>query len=972
MLLATSALSADETFQNVIQPIFKSHCIQCHGQDNEDIKGETNLLNLKSVEHLIAEPDLIQNVIEVLDANDMPPEDGTPLATKNRAQLISSLKVMLRKSTAGNKTEQIPARRLNRFQYNYAIVDLFVLKKDVFALPEKLMTRHTNYLQGNPSSMPAKVNVSSQSLSTKGGFQDVDSFPQDLRAEHGFDNQADHLSLSPILLDSFLRLSVSILNSPDFTEQNCGIWDEFFKEPEAGSNSAIEISQRLKPFLEKAFRGPVDDSTVDRYSGYVIRKMNEGLSFTDSMKKGASAVLSSPLFLYRYSASDKLGSQFDLASNLSFFLWGSVPDEELLALAKNGSLSQPDVLNPTIDRMLASKKAERFLDSFPSQWLHLQSVLEAKPDPTKFRLYSLDEKNPASLQMLLEPLLLFDTVFVENRPLVDLISPDFSYQSDFLKNWYSGNPNAKTDEENEVEADRRQIANIVEQRTLLANIIKESQQELAALIEPVKEKLLKERLADTDTNKTVDLKPYASWEFDGNLKDSISSLDLTAQGEVSYEEGMVVLNKSYLQSKNLPIELKAKSFEVWFKLNTLKQSGGGVMTLQGKGDFFDSIVYGEIARKHWISGSNGHSRTLPFTNSTPETADNELLHLVMVYQEDGTTLLYRNGKPYGESFQKRSATFPKDQSSVLFGLRHLPAGGNKYLAMTLDKAQLYDRALTADEVAASSSGSNLYVSETDIMQELSPDKQAKKTALEKSTQEVNTALEAMAVPDLAQLAQDRQNLRDTQSRQLMRSKVFHRTTTSDPRYGGVMTNAAILTMTSSPKRTLPIARGSWVIEVLFNDPPPPPPNNVPPLNEEQTSQKLTIREKFAKHRENPDCAGCHTRLDPLGFALENFDVIGQWRDQYENGRDVDSSGTLMKKYDFQGIVEFKASLVQEDVRFAKAFTSHLLRFALSRELTAADSITVEEIVNRTEKDQFRLKSIIKQVILSKSFMQASK
>ena len=126
---------------------------------------------------------------------------------------------------------------------------------------------------------------------------------------------------------------------------------------------------------------------------------------------------------------------------------------------------------------------------------------------------------------------------------------------------------------------------------------------------------------------------------------------------------------------------------------------------------------------------------------------------------------------------------------------------------------------------------------------------------------------------------------------------------------------------------------------------------------------MTIREKFAVHRKNPNCAGCHSKLDPLGFALENFDITGRWRDKYENGRTVDASGTLIRKYPFDGVVRFKAALVKEKRRFAKAFAGHLLRFASSRELTAADSLTLDDIVNKTETDNFKLKSVIREVIL---------
>jgi hypothetical protein len=177
----------------------------------------------------------------------------------------------------------------------------------------------------------------------------------------------------------------------------------------------------------------------------------------------------------------------------------------------------------------------------------------------------------------------------------------------------------------------------------------------------------------------------------------------------------------------------------------------------------------------------------------------------------------------------------------------------------------------------------------------------------------------------------------------------------------------MLSMTSGPKRTHPVARGAWIIEVIFNDPPEPPPNDVPPLAEEAGQEDLTIREKFAVHRENESCAGCHSKLDPFGFALENFDITGRWRDKYDNGREVDSSGTLMRKHDFDGVVQLKELIVREDRRFAKAFTAHLLRFALSRELGPADSITINSIVDKTQHDGFTLRSLIREIAQSDVF-----
>ncbi len=959
-LKANAAESPD--FESFVKPLFAEKCVKCHGGGK--VKGKVNLKKLESLEHVLAQPELIKEAIEVVEVGDMPPEDEPGLDERQRTKLVAELKSLLRASVAADETKKVRMRRLNRFQYNNAIRDLFKMNRDVFALPEKLMTRHTDYLREPSGKLPDTVNASCLSLRREGGMKDVDAFPKDLRAAHGFDNQANQLTLSPLLFDSFLKLSVSILESPDFNEGSVGSWNDFFKEPEAGADLKAEVRNRLVAFLWRAFRGPVDGATIDRYTRYAVEKMEEGLSFTDGMKKVASAALSSPMFLYRYESHDPERAAFELATKLSFFLWSSGPDLELLRLAKTGELSKPEVLNRTIDRMFADPKIERFLDAFPSQWMQLENVLAATPDPKKARYFSLDREHPASLQMVLEPLLLFDAVFVENRPIAELISPTFGYQSEFLRDWYTSDFKPPPFDEAKVIAQNK--ARDEERRKLNATI-EASRAGLKAIEDPVRARLLAAAAKNRGKKKVVDLKPFAVWEFNGDLKEEVRGLHLKAHGKIRFEDGMIVLkNKTYLQSDTLDVDLKAKTLEVWLKVHDINQRGGGAMGIQGPGDFFDTIVLGERKHRHWISGSNGFARTLDFPESTPEEKPNERLHLAMVYQENGTTKLYRNGKPYGRPYRKGAATFPKHQTSVIFGARHLPPGGNRHLSMSLARARLYDRALTAEEVAAS--GDHLHVPEKELVAAFTPAQRSKREELKKNLAQAEEALRR--VPKNEDLRQARGNHKrryEDQIRNKMRAQTFKRVAANDPRYGGVITNAAMLSMTSGPRRTHPIARGAWIIEVILNDPPPPPPNDVPPLNEDDGDKDLTIREKFAEHRKNPDCAGCHARLDPLGFALENFDITGRWRDKYENGRDVDASGTVMKKHPFDGIVGFKEALVKEHLRFAKAFIGHLMRFALARELTPGDSLAIDSIVGKAAKDDLRLKAVIRELILSDRF-----
>jgi hypothetical protein len=201
-------------------------------------------------------------------------------------------------------------------------------------------------------------------------------------------------------------------------------------------------------------------------------------------------------------------------------------------------------------------------------------------------------------------------------------------------------------------------------------------------------------------------------------------------------------------------------------------------------------------------------------------------------------------------------------------------------------------------------------------------------------------------------------------------QLFKRIPLDDPRRGGVITNAAVMTMTSTPTRTQPITRGAWVNEVIFNDPPEPPPADVPPLPEvdKEELEKLTIRERLALHRERADCAGCHDKIDPLGFALENYGPTGVWRDKYENGREVDTSGVLFNQHEFKTVAEFKRLILLEKHRFVRGFVSHLLSYALGRKLSPADSPALTEMTKKVVAGKNQMRAVLKSVAMSEPFL----
>ncbi|MCH8921789.1 MAG: DUF1592 domain-containing protein [Planctomycetes bacterium] len=652
-----------------LRPRLEQHCFRCHGKGKK-VEGKVNLVKAFAAKPhgLASDLGLIEKMIEKLAAGEMPPEDEKQPTSQQRDGWIAQLRGLLKAHQSKHPgPARVPMRRMNRFQYSNAVGDLFGLKVDVFALPERMIREHGNYFRPETGKMPPTLVAGSRPLGKSQligrRLRGVAPFPQDLRAEHGFDNQADHLTLSPLLMESFLKLSRSIVESPDFNANTCGIFNSFFAPPPENQNPAKKntdevVTQRLRQFLTRAFRRPVHESDLARYTRHVTAQIRSGKSFTDSMKEAASAALASPRFLYLYEraaggdakavAKQVPLDDFELASRLSFFLWGSIPDQMLLDLAAKGELHKAEVLNRQLDRMLKDRRLKRFCDSFPAQWLQLERIISSVPDKKRFpKFYFYAYRT--SMHMMLEPLLVFETILIENRPILELIDSDFSYRSNMLDKWYRDGP---------------------------------------------------------------------------------------------YMRGAV--------------------------------SGIG----------------------------------------------------------------------------------------------------------------------------------------------------------------------------------------------------FRRVPIKDRRQGGVITTAAVMTMTSGTQRTKPVTRGAWVAAVIFNDPPNPPPDDVPPLPNDDAAQSkhLTIRERFEAHRSRAECKGCHAKIDPLGFALENYGVTGKWRDRYENGRKVDASGVLFKKHKFENVVEFKDAILAEKDRFARGFAAHLLSFALGRKLSAADSPALDTIVRETAAAEYRMQPLIKQVVLSKPFL----
>jgi hypothetical protein len=196
---------------------------------------------------------------------------------------------------------------------------------------------------------------------------------------------------------------------------------------------------------------------------------------------------------------------------------------------------------------------------------------------------------------------------------------------------------------------------------------------------------------------------------------------------------------------------------------------------------------------------------------------------------------------------------------------------------------------------------------------------------------------------------------------------FRRVTFDDGVRGGLLGQASILTATSYPNRTSPVLRGKWLLETLLGSPIPPPPPNVPALKESgEDGQPRSVRERLDLHRRSPVCAGCHQRMDPLGFALENFDALGKWRNA-SDGAPVDASATLSDGTQFRGLPGLRNLLSNRKEDFVRTLTEKLLAYAAGRGIEYYDYPAVRKILRDAEASDYRWSALILGITKSPPF-----
>jgi hypothetical protein len=289
--------------------------------------------------------------------------------------------------------------------------------------------------------------------------------------------------------------------------------------------------------------------------------------------------------------------------------------------------------------------------------------------------------------------------------------------------------------------------------TELVGMIGRDRAALSALVDPVRQRLLKSRETDSAPAPPADLRPIAAWDFSAGLRDTVGGLEGRLIGSARHEGGELILDgNGHFASAPLRADLGAKTLEALVRLDTPDQKGGGVITVQDlRGGLFDSVVYAEREPGRWLAGSNGFARTLDFGGPEETEAASRPVHLAIVYEADGTIRGYRDGLPYGEPIRKAPLQrYAAGDTQVILGLRHgTDPGGSRALKGRILKARLYDRALPPDEIRAAAGARGAHVTGEDILKALSQSQRGEKARLEAAIAAAETEL-----ADLRRLGSD--------------------------------------------------------------------------------------------------------------------------------------------------------------------------------------------------------------------------
>jgi uncharacterized protein DUF1592/uncharacterized protein DUF1588/uncharacterized protein DUF1585/uncharacterized protein DUF1587/uncharacterized protein DUF1595/cytochrome c len=406
-------LADPDALHSVIRPLVTRFCTSCHGPSRP--KGGLDLSSFPNETATKPRRRTLERIREYIEGGIMPPENSPQPTREEAVQLSNWIKAALERDDRGTSVNpgRVTIRRLNRVEYNNTIRDLIGVD-----------------------------------------FRPADDFPSD-DVGYGFDNIGDVLSLPPVLMERYLAAAELISGRAITLTTNRESAEPLpdshrrilFREPRSPGEYPDAARAILERFASRAYRRPVTPDETSRLMGLVELALQNGDSFERGIQLAVQAVLISPHFLFRVelgsrpramSEADRTAhdveplGEFELASRLAYFLWSSMPDEELFGLAARGKLHEPETLTEQVGRMLKDPKSRALVENFAGQWLQIRNLKAANPDRDRFP--GFDE--PLRAAMLRETELFTAEILRDDRSVLDFLDADFTYLNERLARHY--------------------------------------------------------------------------------------------------------------------------------------------------------------------------------------------------------------------------------------------------------------------------------------------------------------------------------------------------------------------------------------------------------------------------------------------------------------------------------------------------------------------------------------------------------
>ena len=941
LVILAAAVMCGSTPANDRLGLIRQFCTDCHGAPDESPKGDFSLTAEFDSLSLHQSGPALKKALDAVESYEMPPADGDQPTQEERRQLIAGIRKWLSRPTLDDQRDpgHPVLRRLTRLEYNNTVRDLLGLETDVIMFSERLPFERTHY-QPRSNKMPERVTMAAREYGAKYPVLLPDSsLPGDSRAEHGFANRGDAQNLSAVRLQQYVRLAGEIAFHPELLSRA-----ERMEEllPNARFRQMATAKLSSKPLATSKVQLATNNNVVRTAKGSafdldVFQKRVE-IAFAEDR---GGVFTGDELPNTRIAGTGgKLRIAYGRTARRVFAI---NPDEEWwFAPFATAIESSGDTLFANYEKRQRRYELH-FEGGGAGRFAGIAElgvvVLSRRGEEGLVRLeavFSDDERE--QVEVTLMPGAGVDNTFVsfapnERRRVKRLIVDGSRFSGDYVLlddlafvTYDTPNRQPLVQAEEPVlfrsDAEERPEANI--NRAL-------------ATASPA------ERIAHF--LRRAFRRDVVSAEVDAYLR--LYQTEISQGGDD--ESAMRAIIQGILSSPSFLY---------------LGCSDSSPLSFSNEDDKPTDFLIDESRPQKKAPTSRSTPKVLPLSDYDlasrlsyflwSSMPDDELLQLakdgglqndVALENQACRMLADRRSIELAESFYVQWLRLPELWSAQpdkeLFPGFYSDINDKRTLAQDMfgEALLLFQTILVEDRPVTDLLDSDY----TFINGKLAQLYGRSHEQLQKFSDGTN-----VSVLDLEE------------------DRVWSRVRKFDPQRGGIITSPAVLTLTSFPHRTSSIRRGVWILDTLFNRHPPAPKVAVADIDEQEDTEHLTQREKVELHRAQPACAACHDRIDPPGFALENFDAIGRWREK-DGDELIDASGELPGVGNFANPEEFRSALMSKRRRFVQGLAEHLFSFAIGRKLEYFDTPAIEQIVERTIDDDYRISRMIVEITKSYPF-----